>query len=232
MDENAQLIRDRWPPLPNDIDIAFTVEQSTVQGNPLAGHTVFVKNQTYYEFDNRQFISSGDISFWEMGRPADQWKYVITFRDTNLVLINVWDPFRKDNKGHTLYFDHNRFPETLSHFDANIDSRVPWHHLRQLFPMPGSDDKYVALLRTHGQGFYCIMNDLFDNCNYRPIHEVFNCSAQVLLTKQNNWIYWVWLKTRLNMNELLMVMSGAILATVLVIVLIAIVSTIRFIQLS
>jgi hypothetical protein len=108
-DPNATLISEEWVGLPPDVDIAFTVERS-VFGNPVAGHTFFVKNQTWYRFRNNQFIDSGKIDLWMTGRPAHEWQYVATNRNSSMVLINNMLALGSKTSGKAYYFDDPYVP--------------------------------------------------------------------------------------------------------------------------
>ncbi|CAG2100884.1 unnamed protein product [Medioppia subpectinata] len=201
----ASLVSQYWPQLPNDVDIGFTVEES-VYGNAIAGHTFFIKNETYYQYRNRRFVGTGSIEYWTTGKSAHEWRYVATTKDSALVLINTRLALNIKSSGKTYYFDDPDYPESLDSYHG-LRSNIPWNHLRSLFPIANTT-KYMALLAVHGNGFYCILHNYESECNYKPIHQMFNCSSHILLVKQNDWIYWLWRTTRLNTHEMLMVISG------------------------
>lgn len=113
----AQNIADHWPKLPEDLAFGFTVGRSAF-GNPIAGHTIFVKNgkthdeDKYYRYHNREFKESGDLVYWNSGRKYwDDWRYIITVRNSSLVLLNTRAEFINPvAKGKTFVFDDSQYP--------------------------------------------------------------------------------------------------------------------------
>ena len=90
-------------------------------GNPIAGHTLFVKrhfeaiNQKeeyrYYLYRNQTYVKQGTIDFWNEDKWRN-WRYIITLRNSSLVLLatKVDYALTDSAKGSAFSFDHEDYP--------------------------------------------------------------------------------------------------------------------------